>query len=189
MAVEEPPHAVALKDGAFELRTYAPLVAAEVTVEGRRWEAANRGFRPLADYIFGANTPNETIAMTAPVAQRRERAGETIAMTAPVTQAEAGDGRWVVRFVMPAGSALETLPRPENPAVRLIAEPAQQIAAVRFAGLAGDRQLAEKEAALRAWIAARGLTPMGPATYAYYNPPWTPPWWRRNEVMIPVESP
>lgn len=187
MAVEEPPHTVVAKDGQFELRDYAPLVVAEVTVEGRRWEAANRGFRPLADYIFGANVPKEKIAMTAPVAQRRT--GETIAMTAPVAQSEAGEGRWVVRFVMPAGQTLESLPEPANAAVRLVSEPARRFAAVRFSGLAGDETIARKEATLRDWIAARGLTPAGPPSYAYYDPPWTLPWLRRNEVMIPVESP
>ncbi len=186
MAVEEPPHAVVLKDGKIELRDYPPLVVAEVTVEGRRWEAANKGFRPLAEYIFGGNVPKDKIAMTAPVAQTR--AGEKIAMTAPVAQSRAGEGSWIVRFVMPQGYSLETLPKPENEQVRLLAEPARRIAAIRFSGLAQDEEVARKEAQLRDWINGQGLAPAGPATYAYYDPHWTPPWWRRNEVMIPVES-
>ena len=136
MAVEEPPHAVLVRDGKFELRRYAPMVVAEVVTTGGRWPAVNAGFRPLARYIFGANTPGAKIAMTSPVTQTAGGGkGEKIAMTAPVVQAKQGDA-WTIRFVMPAGSTLATMPAPVDPSVRLLEEPSRTVAALR-----GDNEL------------------------------------------------
>lgn len=184
-AADEPAFTQELSDGAIDVRAYGPLVIAEVTVSGDRRAAANAGFRPLADYIFGKNRPGPKIAMTAPVLQ--ERVGETIAMTAPVLQEKAdsaADGtQWIVRFIMPAGSTLETLPQPVDPNVRLMAVPAQRLAVIRFSGIASEKALAEKTAELDRFLAARGLTSTGEALYAFYNPPWTLPFLRRNEVM------
>ncbi len=117
MATEEPPFTVSVKQGDFEVRDYPALVAAEVSVSGDRKDAASKGFRLLAGYIFGGNTRQQSIAMTAPVVQA-PAASEKIAMTAPVMQI-GGNGTWVIRFIMPQGSTLETLPKPNNPAVKL----------------------------------------------------------------------
>ena len=99
MAVEEPAFKSLVHDGAFEIRDYPSLVVAEVTVSGDQKEAANKGFRLLAGYIFGGNKRRQSIAMTSPVAQAQT--SEKIAMTAPVTQIQGGD-KWVVRFTMPS---------------------------------------------------------------------------------------
>lgn len=187
MAIEEPSFAVEARAGAFEIRDYAPMIVAEVTTSGGREAAINDGFQLLAEYIFGGNTPKAKIAMTAPVTQSAAR-GEKIAMTAPVTQS--GDGAsWIVRFVMPKSYALDALPQPNNPAVRLLREPGARMAVVRFSGGGGTRALDAKTAELEAFIAARGEIAIGPATYAFYDPPWTPPFLRRNEVMIPLRRP
>lgn len=188
MAVEEPPHAVLAKDGKFELRRYAPMVVAEVETTGARWSAVNAGFRPLARYIFGANTPGAKIAMTSPVTQSAGAKGEKIAMTAPVAQTRQGD-TWRIRFVMPAGSTLATMPAPVDPSVKLLEEPAHTVAALRFSGSASDKDLALKTDELMALLRARKLEPVGPVTFAYYDPPWTPPFMRRNEVMAEVRAP
>ena len=84
MATEEPPYTATLQDGAFEVREYPALIAAEVIVTGERSTAIGAGFRLLAGYIFGGNTRQQSIAMTAPVVQAPS-AGESIPMTAPVT--------------------------------------------------------------------------------------------------------
>lgn len=84
MAVEEPAYRSVATEGAFEIRDYPALIVAEVSVTGEQKEAARKGFRLLAAYIFGGNRRKQSIAMTAPVTQ--ETAGETIAMTAPVTK-------------------------------------------------------------------------------------------------------
>jgi len=183
MAVEEPAFKTTLTDGAFEIRDYPALVVAEVTVPGGQKEAANAGFRLLADYIFGGNSGKASIAMTAPVAQ--EPAGKKIAMTAPVTQTESA-GAWVVRFTMPSAYTLETLPEPNDPKVRLRETSPARFAIVRFSGVAQPGLVAEKTADLSAWMKGEGLRAAGPATLAQYNPPWTPGFMRRNEVMIPL---
>lgn len=180
-SVEEPAFTLVTREGAVEIRDYPATVAAEVTVSGDQHDAAAKGFRLLAGYIFGGNTRRQSIAMTAPVAQ--ERAGQAIAMTAPVTQT-AQNGAWVVRFTMPAGSSLETLPRPDDPRVTLRPIAPARYAVIRFSGLVSRASVAQNTATLLAYIRAHGLHPDGPASLAQYNPPWTLWFLRRNEVMI-----
>ena len=184
MATAEPPFKLEQRQGGFEVRQYEPMIVAEVTVEGRRGEAANRGFRLLANYIFGDNAPKAKIAMTAPVIQAR---GEKIAMTAPVAQIAAGEGRWIVRFVMPQGSTMANLPAPNDPNVALIEQPGARYAVVRFTGLNTEAALTDKTVELNGLIAKAGLKPKAAPIYAFYDPPWTPPFMRRNEVMIAIE--
>lgn len=185
MATEEPPFELKLKDGAFELRDYPPMVVAEVTVTGDRDQASNAGFRLLAGYIFGGNARQRSIAMTAPVVQQSAR-GESIAMTAPVTQT-ATDGAWVVRFVMPNGSIESEMPTPNDSRVRLSTLPASRFAVVRFSGLSSDQDIAEKTAKLETFLVKHGLNATAPVSLARYDPPWTPWFMRRNEVMRQVE--
>lgn len=183
MAVEEPAFRSVQKDGAFEIRDYPALVVAEVTAAGGQSAAASRGFRLLAAYIFGGNARRQSIAMTAPVAQ--ELVGEKIAMTAPVIQTRSAN-TWVVRFIMPRGYTLETLPRPNDARVRLRATPPTRVAVIRFSGVAEPGNVAAKSAELSAWITGRHLRPTGAPALAQYDPPWTLWFLRRNEVMIPV---
>jgi hypothetical protein len=188
--VETPEYVAVESDGAFEIRDYPPLVVAETMRSGARREALGSGFGPLARYIFAKERAGEKIAMTAPVIQQRPEApAERIAMTTPVIQSPAGEEAWSVRFIMPSGYRLDELPAPANSEVRLREIPARRRAAVRFSGSTADAALAEQETALRAWMASRGLTPAGPAVYAYYNDPFTPGFLRRNEVLIDVEVP
>lgn len=184
MAIEEPKFTVSLYDGAFEIRDYPAVVAAEVTVTGDQKGAASKGFRLLAGYIFGGNARRQSIAMTAPVAQ--ERTGEKIAMTAPVTQTPSGRA-WVVRFTMPRRYTLETLPQPNDPKVTLRNVAPARFAVVRFSGVAGDANVAAKTTELAAWTRAHHLRTVGPASLAQYNPPWTLWFMRRNEVMLVLE--
>lgn len=186
MATEEPAFTVALHEGAFEVRDYPPLVAAEVSVSGSRDEASNAGFRLLAAYIFGGNTRRRSIAMTAPVVQERATS-ETIAMTAPVTQS-GGEGEWVVRFTMPSTYTLETLPAPNDARVRLVPVPAQRYAVVRFSGLARPDDVERRTEALRAFMERQHLRAIGSPSLARYNPPWTLWFMRRNEVWIPTSG-
>jgi hypothetical protein len=184
VAVEEPSFKVEVQAGALEVRDYPGLVAAEVTVGGDRGAAGNQGFRLLAGYIFGGNTRKESLAMTAPVVMARA-GGENIPMTAPVNQA-GGPGGWVVRFIMPAGRGLESLPTPKDPRVRLVPVPPTRIAVARFSGLAGEGDIKRQTAELQAFIAARRLRATGAPSLSRYDPPWTPWFMRRNEIWIPV---
>jgi hypothetical protein len=180
--VETPSYAVSSKSGNLEVREYGPTIVAEATVAGERDKAMQRGFRIIADYIFGNNLSSTKVAMTAPVMQQPS---EKIAMTAPVIQKASGKS-WNVRFVMPSEYTMETLPKPVNPKVALIEVPAMRFAAIRFSGFAGQDSLDKNEAQLRAFMAERGLTATSAPQYAFYNAPWTLPFMRRNEVMIEV---
>ena len=186
MATEEPPFTVSLKAGDLEVRDYPALIAAEVTVGGDRAQAVNAGFRLLAGYIFGGNAGKKSIAMTAPVVQARAE-GEKIPMTAPVTQS-GGPGGWTVRFIMPKGYTLATLPAPKDARVRLTPVAPSRVAVARFSGLAGEGDIQKQTAALRACITDHHLQAAGESSLARYDPPWTPWFMRRNEIWIPVAA-
>ncbi|MGB4333309.1 MAG: heme-binding protein [Chromatiaceae bacterium] len=183
--VETPVYRVVAQEGDFEVRDYPPLVVAEVRRQGPRQEALRAGFGPLARYIFAEERGGERISMTAPVTQQRP---ERISMTAPVTAQALPDmaqgDDWAVRFIMPARYGLEQLPAPAGSDVRLSEVPPRRVAAICFSGRASDELIASKEETLRAWLAARDLTPAAPAIYAFYNDPFTPGFLRRNEVII-----
>jgi SOUL heme-binding protein len=183
----EPPFTSVFKQNQFEIRDYATQVVAEVTVVSTKSEPASDGFRPLAGYIFGGNAPREKIAMTAPVTRQQ---GQQIGMTAPVIRQAAGaSDTWNIRFIMPEGSRLETMPRPNNPNVRLLEEPGKRYAVIRFSGFGWQSDLDRKTADLRTFIAGRGLTAIGVPVIAFYDPPLTPPFMRRNEVWLEVSKP
>lgn len=185
MAIEQPIYTLEAKAGSIEVRGYAPQLAAEVEVRGERDAAINAGFRLLADYIFGNNQGKAKVAMTAPVVQAPSAGeGQSIAMTAPVVQAPQGENGWRVRFIMPSKYTLETVPRPNNPRVKLIPVAAHRVAVIRFSGLANEKVLQAKTRELQAHLAAQNLQASGPPTYAFYDPPWTLPFLRRNEVLI-----
>jgi hypothetical protein len=208
LAIEEPAFVVIETSGGVELRRYAPYVVAETFVDGKLGTASNQGFRRIVAYIFGANTAagsttdSQKIEMTAPVTVEPiavpAKSSEKIEMTAPVTVepvgADTADAlataqRWRIQFAMPARYSLETLPRPNDPQVVLRQEPARRQAVVVFSGLAGEERVRKATAELRAWLAAKGLEPIGPVRLARYDPPWTLPFWRRNEVMVEVAGP
>ena len=182
--VEQPEYDVVESHGAIEIRDYAPMIVAEVSVPGDREAAISNGFRQIADYIFGNNVSAEEVAMTAPVIQQP---GEKIAMTAPVSQ-QGGAGLWVVRFVMPSGYTLQTLPKPNNKDVILKEVAGRRFAVIRFSGRAKGNRLADFTKELEAFMQARNLQAVSEPTYAFYNPPWTLPFLRRNEVMIDISK-
>lgn len=185
MATEEPKFDLLEKSGDFELRRYHPLILAEVMVDGDLDEASSKGFRLIADYIFGNNRSrsgaSEKISMTAPVTV--EPRSEKIAMTAPVTVQPAAN-KWRVHFVMPSRYTLQTLPTPNNPQVMLRELPARNMAVITFSGLAGESKTADKTNALLFWLSGRQLRHADTPELARYNPPWTLPFLRRNEVMV-----
>jgi hypothetical protein len=185
MATEEPTFTASLKEADFEVRSYPALLAAQVSVSGTRDEASSTGFKLLAGYIFGANTSRQKLDMTAPVVQSKSTS-QTIAMTAPVTQIAVPNSAnvWKVRFTMPAGFTLATLPIPNDDKVQLLELPPARYAVVTFSGLAQEGEVAEKTTALTHYMEKHALRAVGPPALARYNPPWTPWFMRRNEVQI-----
>jgi len=182
--VEQPKYTVIESHDMIEIRDYAPTIIAQAQMSGERKEAISEGFRVIADYIFGNNTSSQKVAMTAPVMQQQS---EKIAMTAPVMQE--GDGNsWSVAFVMPAEYTMETLPKPNNDSVTLVKVPEKRFAAIRFTGWATDKSLQDRTDELKSYIKTHNLNAISAPAYAFYNPPWTLPFMRRNEVMIEISK-
>ena len=180
--VEEPSFTLAQTIAELEIRDYAPTIVAEVDVPGDALGSRFSGFYPLADYIFAKDRGGAEIAMTAPVMQAPR---EKIAMTAPVTQQGDADG-WRIAFTMPASYSMATLPQPANPNVRLEEQPARRMAVIRFSGTADDAVMRRQSERLLAAVSRAGLQAVGAPVFAFYDPPWTLAFFRRNEVMVEV---
>jgi hypothetical protein len=182
---EQPRYTVVEQVGAVEIRHYGPRLAAEATVAGAAEQARNAGFRKVAGYIFGGNTAKASIAMTAPVVQSGAGRSQTIAMTAPVVQTADG-GAWRVQFIMPAHFTRATLPTPSDPDVRIVELPAQDYAVLRFSGSRSGPAVARRTSELNTALVGKAWKVSGQPVAWFYDPPWTPPFLRRNEVATPV---
>jgi hypothetical protein len=169
---EEPGFQVVERHGDVQVRRYGPRIAAEVTVQGSDEQARSEGFRKLAAYIFGGNAGRTSIAMTAPVAQTGE-----------------GPGAWTIRFFMPAKFTLGDLPAPKDPAVRLEVVPGGDYAVLTFHGAWDPATVRRREVELLAGLAQSPWRPQGPPSAWFFDPPWTLPPLRRNEVAVRVARP
>ncbi|QUR66832.1 SOUL family heme-binding protein [Mycobacterium spongiae] len=186
LGIEEPPHTVETTLDGLQIRRYGPRIAAETLVEDTEEGSRNRGFRTLAGYIFGGNHADSKIAMTAPVSQNQANGGQRIAMTAPVAQEAGPDDGWVIRFFMPATWTLDTLPAPNDDAVKLVELPAEDFAVLRFTGARGPRAVKSRTEELLRRLRDTDFRQAGPAVAWFYDPPFTIPCLRRNEVAVPV---
>ncbi|MGV8804886.1 MAG: SOUL family heme-binding protein [Polaromonas sp.] len=209
MAVEEPKFEVLAQDGNYEIRKYGAVIIAETLVQGDIGAASEKGFRLIADYIFGNNQApasvppaaaeqksSEKIAMTAPVVAEPVAGSSKIAMTAPVTVEPAADAlsiqtasQWRIHFVMPSQYTLASLPKPKNEAVKLRELPPATFAVLSYSGLNTTSRVQEKTEELQRWMASKNIEPLGPPQLARYDPPWTLPMWRRNEIKIEIRRP
>lgn len=188
MAIEEPEYTVLRATDAYEIREYAPIVAIETEVESDFEDAGNRAFRRLFNYINGENQSKAEIAMTAPVTQNASESdsdSETIAMTAPVTQSER-DGKFVVRFVLPATYTLDSAPTPNNPQVRLTELPKRQYAVRRYSGTWWKSNYDANLGELRQALGEDGVSYEDTPIWSRYNPPFSLWFLRRNEIWLPL---
>lgn len=181
--VEQPEYRVEAQYDDFEVRRYAPRLVAEVEVEGSPEQATRAGFRILADFIFGKNESRRSVAMTSPVGRR---ASEKIDMTSPVGRR--GTGPFTVTFTMPSSYTEQTLPVPLDDRIEIRTIEEQRVAVARFRGSPSAAEVKQRMDDLRQAVVARGLEPADAApTFAQYDPPWTPPFLRRNEVWLRLE--
>jgi hypothetical protein len=207
VAIEEPKFEQLSKDGNIEVRRYAPLIVAEVTVDGDMDAASNQGFRLIADFIFGNNRAagataekaSDKIAMTAPVTAipvTSKPAKTAIAMTAPVTaeplaaegESSMSANRWRIHFVMPSQYSMANLPVPNNAAVTIRELPARTFAALVYSGFNGTAKIQQRTDELMAWLKSKKLQPLGSPQLSRYDAPWVLPMFRRNEIMVEISS-
>jgi hypothetical protein len=172
--VSEPPYTLVKNDPPFEVRDYGVLTVAETLIEGDFDIAGSQGFRRVAGHIFGKN-------------QNAQGESEKIAMTAPVTM-EAQNQQWRMHFVMPQGMTLVNLPKPIDASVQLREVPAQRMAAVRFSGLTTAASIERQTQLLKDWLGRNNLAYEDRPQLARYNDPFTLPWNRRNEILIPLKG-
>ena len=182
--VEKPDYKVIQSEQNIEIRQHEPMIIAEVEVDGKREDAIRDGFRLLADYIFGNNTVQQVISMTAPVQQKEN---QKIAMTAPVQQQSMGKS-WRMSFVMPSKYSMDSLPVPNNNRVRLKGILAKKFVVIEFSGTNSNENVTEHENQLMNYIEANQIKINGSPIYAFSNPPWSLPFLRRNEVMIEINQ-
>ena len=164
-AIEEPAYSVerAWEAEQIEIRAYAPRIMAVTAMDNGN----DDGFRVLAGYIFGGNANEQKIAMTAPVQQTM-------------------DGSEEMAFMMPAEYALADLPDPDDERVAFREAPAYTAAVIRFSGWATSEKADANWQKLRSFLIAEGIDITGDPTLNQYNPPWTLPFMRRNEIIVPV---
>lgn len=168
-----------------EIRAYEPRVAAEARVENEDLDdGRDAAFRLLFDYITGSNRTDAKIAMTVPV--ESTDTSEKIAMTVPVESSRTGDNQVYMRFFLPAKYERATAPKPLDPRIKIVDMPMQTVAVLRFSGFGGEDSVAEKKRELLASLATTSWRPLADSVVYFYDPPWTLPFFRRNEVVVAV---
>lgn len=190
--VNEPPYTLVQESGPYEVRRYDPMILAQVSASGNMDKASNKAFRPLFRYIDGNNSTQTKVPMTSPVLQASDKTqkSEKIPMTAPVfmnTNASS-DKQWTMSFVMPADFTLESTPQPLNPEVKIVEQGARMLAVVTFSGLAQAEERQARGEEVKRWASKAGYQTVGDPFYAGYNPPFTLPPFRRNEMLIEVKK-
>lgn len=169
-SVEEAPFTVVFEEGDFQLRQYSNYLVAETTVIADFDQAGNTAFSRLFGYISGENKTTENIAMTAPVMSEK--------------QAQV----WQYYFVLPQELSLSSAPSPSDPTVSIKERSSKLVATLQYSGLNNETIFEEKVSELNAWILSKNLTPVSLPSFAGYDPPWTIPLFRRNEVLIDVKN-
>lgn len=164
--IEQPEYKVVKKDGDFELRQYPGFNVAEIEVKRR--SDMNSGFQEIFNYISGSNQGEQKISMTAPVLNVMK------------------DNTMTTAFVMPSAFSLEDLPAPKDGRVKILKKETGYYASIRFSGTWSDAKFQMMTDKLNAWVHLNQWTIVSDLIVARYNPPFTPPFMRRNELMFEV---
>ncbi|KNA20909.1 hypothetical protein SOVF_047760 [Spinacia oleracea] len=199
ITVETPKYEVIKSTNEYEIRKYPASVIAEVTYDPSQMKGGNKdgGFTILANYIGAIgkpqNTTSEKVSMTAPVVTQSSNAAaaaEAIAMTAPViTKGREGEKEEVtMQFILPEKyKKAEEAPKPVDERVVIKQEGERKYGVVKFSGVASDGVVKDKVEGLRIALDKDGFKVIGEYLLARYNPPFTLPFLRTNEVFLPVE--
>jgi hypothetical protein len=163
-----PIHTTILSDGAFEIRQYPALMMLETLQHGSRDRALGNGFGLMADYMFGES-----------------RDGAEIPIAVPFFAVPLSEGRWKIRFILPADQAREGFPA-LGEGLDLVDIPPREMAAISFPAKLGEAFYGAKERDLSDWIGRQGRSIGGGREHAYYNSPLKPGTSRPNELLVPL---
>ncbi|KAK7284860.1 hypothetical protein RJT34_19613 [Clitoria ternatea] len=178
----------------YEIRDVEPYFVAEITMPGKSgfdFNGASQSFNVLADYLFGKNTKKEKMEMTTPVfTSKNPSDGIKMDMTTPVLTTKIEDqDKWKMSFVMPSKYGAN-LPLPKDSSVRIKEVPGKIVAVVSFSGFVNDEEVKRRELKLREALKSDRQFKLKEGTsveVAQYNPPFTLPFQRRNEIALEVE--
>ena len=187
-AIEKPEYEVIVVDGPVEFRLYQSFIVAETEiVDVESWkDASSEGFRRLFKYITGDNNGEEKIAMTAPVQQSKLQAEDVrFNQAEPLT----GQSGWTVSFMLPSMYSMVDVPTPEDERIEIRIVPEKLVAAIRYSGRWTTRNFDKYESRLMAALLEGNVEVLGESETAFYNPPFVPPFMRRNEILVEVASP
>ncbi len=165
-SIEEPDYNLVFNLGKVEIRQYEPVIQAVTELPSNR--GTTSGFQRLAGYIFGGNEQEASIAMTAPVQESLNNPNPEMA------------------FTMPSAWTMNSLPEPDDDSVKLVEVPERTMAVIEFSGWATQRKINKYLQQLESTLMAQDVEMVGVPMLNQYNPPWTPPFLRRNEVMVEV---
>jgi len=184
MAIEEPKYEIIQTDGAFEIRKYTSMLVAETFTDGDMDEASNKGFRLIADFIFGNNqavdsNTNSKIAMTAPV---------TVEYQNPESNMQSAK-KWRIHFVMPSQFTIANIPKPKSDAISLREVPSKFYLVHSYSGFNTIARVQSKTDEAMQWAQRKSLKVIGTPQLSRYDPPWTLPMFRRNEIMVEINWP
>jgi len=170
MAIETPKYKIITKKKNFEVRHYDSLIVAKTNIIDKYKEANSRGFRRIANYIFGGNNMQESIAMTAPV----------------ITTTSDLNNNYEVLFFMPFKYELESLPKPNLSSVTIEKRLLGLIASIEFGGWATEKNIETYKIRLKEYLKKENLNIRGNFMIAQYNSPWALPPFRRNEILVQI---
>lgn len=165
---EQQEYEIIENDGQFEIRYYPAAIMASVSIDGGYNSSSSSGFRILAGYIFGSNSKDLEIPMTAPVHMQRDSSG------------------YFMSFVMPSGYNMDNLPIPDNGQVSLHESTPAYMATVRFGGFANDEKIEKHKEKLRKHLDDKGIAYTEPFVFLGYDPPYQTIN-RRNEVIVKID--
>lgn len=162
-AIEKPEFESIVKDGDFEVRKYAAIKVVSAPMDDM--QKRNDSFRKLFKYISGENANDQKIAMTA-----------------PVFMDDRGKNEGTMSFMLPAEIAEAGAPTPDEESLEVTEVEGGTYAVLRFKGWKSEEKQAEATAKIAELVAAKKLKPIGEHFFAFYDAPWKPEIFRRNEV-------
>ncbi|MCY4052216.1 MAG: heme-binding protein [Gammaproteobacteria bacterium] len=190
-AAEEPLFTVVTEQDNFQIRNYETYTIAETVVDETFHSATQTAFNRLFDYISGANKNASKIEMTAPVlvipqgiamiSSTQSNQSQPTQESGIMDQSQQG---WTIAFVLPQGMNTSNSPKPLDTRIRLIDVPERQVATLQFSGRLRTAPVELHRAKLAAWLDGQGMDHQGDWRVAGYNPPWTLPALRRNEIQV-----